>query len=390
MTEFKLPDVGEGLTEAEIVTWQVKVGDVGQGQRHRGRDRDREVAGRAALAVRRHGAGAARARGRDRRRRHPDHRIGDGAAPAPAAVDRERALPGARREGRRRRRPRSTCRTRPRPAGGENQTLVGYGPRAASAQRRPRRGAASPATDAGAAAQLQLQGAFGQGARETADVVAADEPPVPATPARARGGAGRASTCGCSPSPRSASSPRTSASTSAAGHPDRPRRDDHPRRRPGRERGSGCSAGAPAVPVEAPAAAARPTGEREPREPIKGVRKMTAQAMVDSAFTAPHVTEWITVDVTRTMRLVDKLQGAARVPRREGVAAARGRQGGLPGRPPYPGDQRDAGTRPPRRSCSSLRQPRDRGRHPARAGRARTSRTPTRCRCPSSPRPSAS
>ena len=28
MNEFKLPDVGEGLTEAEIVTWKVKVGDV--------------------------------------------------------------------------------------------------------------------------------------------------------------------------------------------------------------------------------------------------------------------------------------------------------------------------------------------------------------------------
>ena len=28
MSEFKLPDVGEGLTEAEIVTWKVKVGDV--------------------------------------------------------------------------------------------------------------------------------------------------------------------------------------------------------------------------------------------------------------------------------------------------------------------------------------------------------------------------
>jgi pyruvate dehydrogenase E2 component (dihydrolipoamide acetyltransferase) len=50
------------------------------------------------------------------------------------------------------------------------------------------------------------------------------------------------------------------------------------------------------------------TGERERREPIKGVRKMMGQAMVDSAFTAPHVTEWVTVDVTRTMEFVERLK----------------------------------------------------------------------------------
>jgi 2-oxoisovalerate dehydrogenase E2 component (dihydrolipoyl transacylase) len=50
------------------------------------------------------------------------------------------------------------------------------------------------------------------------------------------------------------------------------------------------------------------TGERETRIPIKGVRKMTAAAMVGSAFTAPHVTEFITVDVTATMKLVDRLR----------------------------------------------------------------------------------
>ena len=44
------------------------------------------------------------------------------------------------------------------------------------------------------------------------------------------------------------------------------------------------------------------------REPIKGVRKMMAQAMVASAFTAPHVTEWVTVDATRTMKLVERLK----------------------------------------------------------------------------------
>jgi len=42
--------------------------------------------------------------------------------------------------------------------------------------------------------------------------------------------------------------------------------------------------------------------------PVKGVRKMTAQAMVASAFTAPHVTEWVTIDVTRTMDLVARLK----------------------------------------------------------------------------------
>ncbi|WP_353509967.1 dihydrolipoamide acetyltransferase family protein [Intrasporangium sp.] len=52
------------------------------------------------------------------------------------------------------------------------------------------------------------------------------------------------------------------------------------------------------------------SGEREERIPIKGVRKMTAQAMVGSAFTAPHVTEWVTVDVTKTMELVDRLKAS--------------------------------------------------------------------------------
>ena len=50
------------------------------------------------------------------------------------------------------------------------------------------------------------------------------------------------------------------------------------------------------------------SGEREERVDVKGVRKLTAQAMVGSAFTAPHVTEFITVDVSRTMELVDRLK----------------------------------------------------------------------------------
>ena len=49
-------------------------------------------------------------------------------------------------------------------------------------------------------------------------------------------------------------------------------------------------------------------GVRETRIPVKGVRKATAAAMVGSAFTAPHVTEFVTVDVTRTMKLVEELK----------------------------------------------------------------------------------
>ncbi|KZM33656.1 dihydrolipoyllysine-residue acetyltransferase component of pyruvate dehydrogenase complex [Oerskovia enterophila] len=47
---------------------------------------------------------------------------------------------------------------------------------------------------------------------------------------------------------------------------------------------------------------------RQTRVPVKSVRKRTAEAMVQSAFTAPHVTEFHTVDVTKTMKLVAKLR----------------------------------------------------------------------------------
>ncbi|HEX3782790.1 MAG TPA: dihydrolipoamide acetyltransferase family protein [Pseudonocardiaceae bacterium] len=47
---------------------------------------------------------------------------------------------------------------------------------------------------------------------------------------------------------------------------------------------------------------------RERRVPIRGVRKATAAAMVASAFTAPHVTEFLTVDVTPMMEFRAKLK----------------------------------------------------------------------------------
>ena len=49
-------------------------------------------------------------------------------------------------------------------------------------------------------------------------------------------------------------------------------------------------------------------GLQEVRIPIKGVRKHTAAAMVASAFTAPHVTEFLTIDVSPTIDLLARMR----------------------------------------------------------------------------------
>jgi 2-oxoisovalerate dehydrogenase E2 component (dihydrolipoyl transacylase) len=51
-----------------------------------------------------------------------------------------------------------------------------------------------------------------------------------------------------------------------------------------------------------------PTATQDQRVPVKGVRKATADAMVRSAFTAPHASVWATFDVTRTMDWVRRLK----------------------------------------------------------------------------------
>ena len=69
---------------------------------------------------------------------------------------------------------------------------------------------------------------------------------------------------------------------------------------------------APEAPVEAGMPAEPVEAERAPREdvriPIKGVRKSMADAMVRSAFTAPHVSVWLDCDVSATMDLVERLK----------------------------------------------------------------------------------
>ncbi|MFK3834952.1 dihydrolipoamide acetyltransferase family protein [Microbacterium sp. NPDC087868] len=62
----------------------------------------------------------------------------------------------------------------------------------------------------------------------------------------------------------------------------------------------------------APVAASVSASDAERTEsiPVKGVRKATSSAMVQSAYSAPHVTVWKEVDASRTMELVKRLKAA--------------------------------------------------------------------------------
>ncbi|MEU7371072.1 dihydrolipoamide acetyltransferase family protein [Streptomyces hygroscopicus] len=276
--EFKMPDVGEGLTEAEILKWFVAPGDTvtdGQvvcevetakaavelpipfdGVVHELRfDEGTTVdVGTPIISVDTDpGAGEAAPQ----------------AAPAAQAPAAEEPAP------------------EPEPAGkeGRQANLVGYGAAPASTKRRPRK---------------PLPG------RQRAEA-AAPAPAAPAAPAR----------------PEPAPAPELNGSARTARPLAKP-----PVRKLAKDLGIALETVTPSgpdgiitredvhaaaeamqavreAPVAAPAAA---TGGRERRVPVKGVRKATAQAMVNSAFTAPHVTEFVTVDVTRTMKLVADLK----------------------------------------------------------------------------------
>ncbi|MGZ5417621.1 MAG: dihydrolipoamide acetyltransferase family protein [Nocardioides sp.] len=301
VNEYKLPDVGEGLTEAEIVTWKVKVGDV-----IKVNDIVVEIeTAKSLVELPSPYAGTISAllvpEGETVAVGTPIIRIGDGAeasAPeAPAASAPAASAPAMEID---MSNPAAT-------GGGENQTLVGYGPRETHAKRRPRRGGASPSTDAGAVAQLQVQGAFVPGSREFSDVVEADETAVPATPAAHTTESAGTRVLAKPPVRKLAKDLGVDLTTLTPSGPNGTiTREDVQSATT-----SGTSSETGAVAREAHDVAPMSTGApgvRETREPIKGVRKMMAQAMVDSAFTAPHVTEWVTVDVTKTMKLVDRLK----------------------------------------------------------------------------------
>ena len=303
VNEYKLPDVGEGLTEAELVSWKVKVGDVikindivceietakslvelpspyaGTITALLVPEGETIAVGTPMISI--SSGEAAAARGAHAATSET------GTPPSDATVEPAEGSPAPKEE--------------------RTPTLVGYGPRETTATRRPRRGAATPASAAGTVAQEQLQQTFTPGSEidTTSD---ADEPVVPAAWATPSAAGETAARVLAKPPVRKLAKDLgvdLTAVTPTGPHGTITRGDV--------ESWTGAangSAGTPSVePVETQATThARSAGERETRVAIKGVRKMTAQAMVGSAFTAPHVTEWITVDVTRTMRYVEKLK----------------------------------------------------------------------------------
>ena len=64
------------------------------------------------------------------------------------------------------------------------------------------------------------------------------------------------------------------------------------------------------IPVATPIAPVPVDDAREESIPVRGVRKATANAMTSSAYSAPHVSVWVDVDASRTMELVKRLKAS--------------------------------------------------------------------------------
>ena len=278
--EYKLPDPGEGLTEAEIVTWMVKVGDVVKVN-----DVVVEVeTAKSLVELPSPYAGTVLAllaeEGQTVSVGTPIISVDDGVTDGPGEIDMSNPAAGA-----------------------ENATLVGYGPRSGSARRRARRGPATASSEGGSAAQMQVQGSFAAGGADTSEVVEGKEEAVPSRAAREPDRT-KAQPTGAWSVGSVLAKPAVRKLARDLGVDLRHLTPADPR---GIVTADEVRAAAGGQQSAAPAPAVAPTlGDR--REPVKGVRKMMAQAMVSSAFTAPHVTEWITLDATRTVKLVERLR----------------------------------------------------------------------------------
>lgn len=296
--EFKMPDVGEGLTEAEILKWYVQPGDtVTDGQVVC----EVETA-KAAVELPIPFDGTVHALLFEEGTTVDVGEViisvqtgtgGPEAAQAPAAAAAPAAAPAAAAE----------------PAAEARQpVLVGYGVSQASTKRRPRKAVpGAPARNGTAPAPVapavpaQPQPAPAAGLNGNGHAVAAGERPLAKPPVRKLAKDLGIDLASVVPTGEGGVVTREDVHAAAAAV-----------LAPQAGPAAAAPAAAPAAqpdqaPVQAPAAAAVP-GTRETRVPVKGVRKVTAQAMVGSAFTAPHVTEFITFDVTRTMKLVQELK----------------------------------------------------------------------------------
>ena len=305
MAEFKLPDVGEGLTEAEIVTWKVKEGDTVAIN-----DILVEIeTAKSLVELPSPFAGVVQKlmvpEGETVPVGTPIIAIGDtAAAPEPVEpaeqTESDPYLGMAERAGAAEAAPPEIDLSNPAASGGgEGESLVGRNKADRSAVRRARH-AAVPSSAGAAATQQQLQGSFEPGVASPDVVEVPDEPAVPATSAPVSSAAER--TLAKPPVRKLAKDLGVELSDLAGTGPNGAvTRED--------VQGAVSSVEPVETGVTGGLDLARPAGERETREPIKGVRKMMGQAMVGSAFSIPHVTEWVTLDVTRTMEFVDRLKG---------------------------------------------------------------------------------
>ncbi len=301
---FKLPDPGEGLVEAEIVEWKVAVGDTVKVN-----DMVLEVeTAKSLVELPIPWAGTVKEIfgevGQTIEVGTPIITIDDGlGGDLPAHAQDADSVPGLAD-----------------PGDQQEANLVGYGAKAGASARRARKQAApagrmppsqaAPAPPAVAVAPPPAEVVTATPAvPEPTSPAPRTESPAPAVDSGARSG-GR---------PKAKPPVRKLAkdlgvdlwSVTGSGEGGIITRDDVTAHAQGGGAGSvAAEVGSSVAGGAGPAAYGLPfgSGEREVRTPIKGVRKMTAAAMVGSAFTAPHVTEWITFDVSATMELVDRLK----------------------------------------------------------------------------------
>jgi 2-oxoisovalerate dehydrogenase E2 component (dihydrolipoyl transacylase) len=247
---FALPDVGEGLTEAEILSWHVAPGDTVTVNQI---IVDIETA-KAAVELPSPYAGVV-----SELFVEPGATVAVGTPIIAIETGAEPAGPIG-----------------PAPAGaigeegpsGRITTLVGYGPRTATVARRPR--SATPAPPPVAAAGPGMVPLAKPPVRKLAKELGVDL--------------------------------RTVSGSAAGGVVTR---EDVERAAHVVSNGGGASAASSGLVSGAESVSGSVSGQR--REAVRGVRKATAAAVVTSAFTAPHVTMFLTVDVTPMMELRARL-----------------------------------------------------------------------------------